>query len=433
MSTDSYLPEHGNGGYHVKHYDLEIDYRVATNRLAGKAGLKAVADQALVRFSLDLGSGFRVERVTVNGKAVRYAHRLQKLQVTPAKPLPAGERFTVDVRYTGTPQPVRSRWWGEIGWEQLEDGAMVASQPIGAPSWFPCNDHIANKATYRMSVTTASPYAVLATGQFVSARTKASTTTWVYDQKVPTPTYLAGVQIGQYDLVELMGGTVPQRAGVPQQLVTCFRHDFGRQPDMMDVFIRSFGPYPHPSYTVVVVDEELEIPIEAQGLSVFGANHVDGLRTAENLVAHELAHQWFGNSLTIADWRHIWLHEGFATYAEWLWSESSGGVPAFVLAGRAHLALSRQPRDIRVADPGVRRMFDDRVYQRGALTLHALRATLGDHAFFALLHEWTTTNRHGLVTTEDFTAMAARHSKHPLDGLFAAWLYSPALPALPKP
>src|SRR2546429_3619110 len=134
---------------------------------------------------------------------------------------------------------------------------------------------------------------------------------------------------------------------------------------MLAVFENHFGPYPFEAYSVVVTDDELEVPVEAQGLSTFGANHVDGARGAEHLVAHELAHQWFGNSLTVADWRHIWLNEGFSTYAEWLWSESCGDSSAADSAARAWVGLAGLAQDIVLADPGVRRMFDDRVYQRG--------------------------------------------------------------------
>ncbi|MFE2432530.1 M1 family metallopeptidase [Streptomyces sp. NPDC059373] len=432
--TDSYLPQHGDSGYRTTDYDLELDYRPHSGRLSGRARITAVAERSLSEVALDLGP-FRIDRVLVDGaRPARYTHRADKLRIRPARPLRAGSPFTVEVRYTGVPKPVRTRDWGDLGWEHLEEGALVASQPMGARSWFPCNDRPDDKAAYRIAVTTPSPYTVVANGSLVSRTISSSTTTWVYEQPAPMASYLATVQIGPYELVEVEGaGAVPQPAAVPRRLMGRFEHDFARQPQMMTVFTDLFGPYPFDDYAVVVVDEELDVPVEAQGLSIFGANHVDGRRGSERLVAHELAHQWFGNSLTLADWRHIWLNEGFAKYAEWLWSEFSGGPSTAAHAAKSRTRLSLMRQDIRIADPGLRRLFDDRVYERGALTLHALRTVIGHASFVALLREWTATYRHWTVTTEEFTALAQRHSAHPLDGLFRMWLYDTKLPALPQP
>jgi aminopeptidase N len=427
--TDPYFPTHGNVGYSVDHYDLALEYRPTAGRLSGRATLQLLAATTLDAFSLDLGS-FKIEHVNVNGHRAKYTHRDDKLRVRPGHSIPAGTRFTVDVRYVGTPKPVRS-YWGDLGWEHLDDGALVASQPIGAPSWFPCNDRPADKARYRISVSAPSSLAVVANGVLVSRKVGAGASTWVYEHDSPMSTYLATVLIGPYELVDLSSETVPQRAAVPARLREEFTHDFGRQDEMLMVFERLFGPYPFDEYTVVVVDEELDVPVEAQALSIFGRNHVDGRRGSQRFVAHELAHQWFGNSLTVADWRHIWLNEGFANYAEWLWSEFSGGEPAAAHAARWRAKLAQLPQDLRIGDPGARRMFDDRVYRRGALTLHALRTTIGEGEFFDLLREWTATQRHATVTTEQFTALAQRHASTPLAGLFAAWLHDPRLPALP--
>jgi aminopeptidase N len=227
---------------------------------------------------------------------------------------------------------------------------------------------------------------------------------------------------------------VPMFAALPERLRRNFDHDFGRQPQMMKLFTKLFGPYPLASgYTVVVTDDDLEIPLEAQGISIFGANHCDGRRGAERLIAHELAHQWFGNSVTARRWRDIWLHEGFACYAEWLWSEHADDHSADHWARHYHRRLRDSPHDLLLADPGPRDMFDDRVYKRGALTLHALRRRIGDDAFFALLREWTHRHRHGTVVTDDFTGLAASFTDRPLRPLWDAWLFSTDVPPLDLP
>jgi aminopeptidase N len=428
-SVDPYLPTHGNGGYRVEHYELDIDYKLTANRLSGRAVLTAVADAPLSRFSLDLAA-FRVPKVLVDGRPARFtqSHSTrngEKLHVTPARPVVG--RFTVEVRYVGNPAPVSSRW-GDVGWDELTDGALVASQPVGAPSWFPCNDHPSDKATYRITVTTASPYTVAATGVLTARRRSASTRTWVYERPEPTASYLVSVQIGRYDEIELAAGPVPQVALLSARLRKNATRDLGRHPAIMTALEGFFGPYPFANYQLVVTEDELEDPIEAQGMSIFGANHIDGRRTHERLVVHELAHQWFGNSLTIADWRHIWLNEGFATYAEWLWSEESGGRGATAHARDWHARMAAKPADLVLADPGPARMFDERVYKRGALVLHALRGRLGDEPFFALLRDWATRHRHATVTTAQFVQLAGQHAATDLSAFFTAWLHRPTLP-----
>jgi aminopeptidase N len=432
-ADDPYVPTHGNGGYKVESYELDLDYRVNSNRLSGKATITAFATQALTRISFDL-VGLRVSKVAVNGRRPqRYTHRAGKLHVTPAATIMDGAEFTVEIQYAGNPKPADSPW-GELGWEELTEGVIVASQPSGAATWFPCNDHPSDKAHYRITLTTDSPYEVVANGRLVSRRVKASRTTWVFDQAAPMATYLATVQIGRYDVVELATSPVTTRGVLPSGQIREFRVDFGRQQEMMKLFCRLFGPYPFNGYTVVVTDDDLEIPLEAQGISVFGSNHVDGRRTSERLVAHELAHQWFGNSLTPSRWQHIWLNEGFACYSEWLWSEESGGLSADQQVSKAHSRLKSLPQDLLLSDPGPELMFDDRLYKRGAITLHMIRKHLGDDAFFDLLRTWTKTYRHGSVATSDFIELATSFSSdgEALERVFAAWLGSYDLPPLPR-
>jgi aminopeptidase len=424
---DPYVPGSGDDSYHVEHYDLAITYRPASNRLDGTADITATARRRLDGFGLDL-AGLTVAKVTVDGRRPKkYAQHKQKLVITLDRPIEAGARFRVVIGYAGRPRPLRSTW-GDVGWDELREGSLVAGQPIGARSWFPANDHPRDKATYRIAVTTDSPFTVVANGTLTERRTRASTSTWIYDQPEPMATYLATVQIGNYDVRGLASSDVAQHVARPARLARAVAHDFGRQDEMMTCFGERFGPYPFAGYTVVVTDDPLEIPLEAQGLSVFGSNHLDGRRTHERLVAHELAHQWFGNSLTVAAWSDIWLNEGFACYAEWVWSEYAGEAPAHELAQRYWKRLRDSDQDLVLADPGPERMFDDRVYKRGALTLHALRSALGSDAFFELLRAWVTANRHGSVTTSAFV----QHAPDSARGLLDDWLYERPLPKLPS-
>ena len=427
--VDEYLPKNGDAGYQVSRYELDLEYRVSTNRLSGSATITAVTLSELQQLSLDLSSALTVSKVSVNGKrADQFSCRGGKLRIRLAAKLATGAALSIMVRYGGTPKPIRSLW-GDVGFEELTDGALVAGQPNGAASWFPCNDHPSAKAAFHIQISTESRYRAVANGRLLSRRVRASQTVWTYEQPEPTSTYLITLQIGEYEAARLARTPVPMQAALPARLRRNFGHDFARQPEMMKLFVDLFGPYPLANgYTVVVTDDPLEIPLEAQGISIFGANHCDGTRASEWLIAHELAHQWFGNSVTARQWRDIWLHEGFACYAEWLWSEHSGGPSADELARRHHALLRQKPQDLLLADPGPAQMFDDRVYKRGALPLHALRGRLGDEKFFALLKDWTNRYLHGTAVTEDFTGLAANYSEEPLRPLWDAWLYSTPVP-----
>jgi aminopeptidase len=428
--VDRYLPGNGDDSYSVLHYDLDLNYRPASNRLDGHAELDIVPARRLDRLALDL-AGLTVAKVTVDGRRPkRYAHRGGKLLISLAAPVAAATPIRVAVTYSGQPKPIRGTW-GDVGWEELSDGSLVAGQPNGAPSWFPCNDHPRDKARYRIAVTTSAPYVAVANGELSARHVHAGTTTWVYEQVEPMATYLATVQVGRYEIDELESANVRQRVVLPPRLRRLVAADFARQDRMMSTFMELFGPYPFAGYTVIVTDDALEIPLEAQGMSVFGANHIDGRRLHERLVAHELAHQWFGNSLTVARWQEIWLNEGFACYAEWLWSERAGGQSAHGHAERHWRRLEQLPQDLLLADPGPDLMFDDRLYKRGALTLHALRMSVGDEAFFQVLRQWVRNHRHGLVSTDGFVAHVDSALGASAREVIEPWLFRTPLPRLP--
>ncbi len=426
---DPYAPESGDAAFDVESYDVEIDYRVRTNRLEGRAIINAVATAAVSAVSVDL-IGLRASRVRVDGdRRTRYAQGPRKLRITLPHRMQAGERFSIEVVYAGAPAPRRSRW-GAIGWEELEDGALVASQPTGAPTWFPCNDRPDARAPMRLSVTTDAGYLPVLTGRPTGVSRAGGRVRATSASSVPVATYLVAVHIGPYEQAEL-ADSEGVRLFAPPALRREVTRAFADVPRMMALFTASFGPYPQEDCALVVTPDELEIPLEAQGLAVFGRNHL--VPDEQRLIAHELAHQWFGNSVGIGRWSDIWLNEGFACYAEWLWSEQSGRPTVAQKAAKHHARLRELPQDLLLGDPGPDLMFDDRVYKRGALTLYALRCAVGEEAFSRVVHTWVETYRHALATSDDFRALAARVAGRDLDDVFTPWLDRTALPPLPRP
>ena len=220
----------------------------------------------------------RVDRIILqDGRRLRFEHRKEKLKVLLPAPVAAGEQVVLEIVYRGAPRPTSSRYGG-LGWEQLADGVLVASQPTGAPSWFPCNDRPDQKASYRIQVTTASQYRVVANGRLAGVAHSGSSSTWTFVQDAPMASYLATVQIGPYQRVELSGqdGGVPLLLVAPARRLEAARAALAQQDPMVALFGRLFGPYPFGAYTVVVTEDRLEIPVEAQGVSMFGSNHMDG-------------------------------------------------------------------------------------------------------------------------------------------------------------
>ena len=446
---DRYTGVDYNLGFHIHHYSLDLDYNVGPNHLQATALLTVENYQKLHTLSLDLANNLKVAKVgiTVHGsttstKVKRFRHSNNKLHITFQDELVEDTSFDLSIRYSGTPRPLRSTW-GEVGWEETDNGALVAGQPNGAPSWFPCDDTPDEKASYRIGITTTRETTAIATGQLVQESTRGGKTTRVFEVNYPMATYLAAVYVGPFRREELTPAqngrnTTPIFAWLPEgtpdakQVRELVHQDFAQQTEMVQAYSQMFGSYPFPEYSVVVTDEEMEIPLEAQAMSMFGCNHADGHGTWERLIAHELSHQWFGNSVGLVEWSDIWLNEGFACYAEWLWFEHSQGIPAAHHAWAHHQSLQHKPQDLLLIDPGAKDMFDDRVYKRGGLTVHALRVALGDRAFFGLLERWTTEHRHGLVETRDLENLVRESLGEQTDILFDAWLRSTDLPEFPQ-
>ena len=434
---DSLYPEFGNGGYNTLTYTLEITINnVDTSELEATTTIEAVATEELSRFNLDF-AGFEITSLTVNDEAAEFERKGQELTVIPAQALSKDEAFTVAVSYQGVPTPMVSQALPfPTGWIAYDGGIFVLSEPDGSASFYPVNDHPLDKATYTIVVTVPEPYEVAANGVLAETTDNGDTTTYTFTVRDPMASYLTTINVNDFNTETMASESgVPIRNYYAASLPEEVNKPFARQGEMIDYFSELFGPYPFEIYGALVMDTEFGAALENQTMSIFGIDMVDieDIEGTEAVVAHELTHQWFGDSISVADWSDIWLNEGFATYGEALWVEydyGKDGLDEWVAFIYEEVKMNPNfyPPP---GDPDANDLFNGGVYLRGGLTLHALRVTVGDDAFFDILRTYHERHKFGNATTEDFIAVAEEVSGKQLDDLFDAWLYDEQLPPMP--
>ena len=202
-----------------------------------------------------------------------------------------------------------------------------------------------------------------------------------------------------------------------------------RQPEIIDFLASMFGPYPFSAAGGIVDDADISFALENQTRPIYSKGFFTDPISGDSVVVHELAHQWFGDDVALEQWQHIWLNEGFATYAEWLWSEREGLESAQeTFDNLAAIPADNEFWSVTIGDPGPDLLFDISIYFRGAMTLHALRLEVGDDAFFEILRRWAQSQSGGNATIDEFIELAERVSGQQLDALFEVWLFTPSKP-----
>jgi aminopeptidase N len=427
---DPFFPRAGNGGYDVTHYDLDLAYEPDTAHLTGTATISARATRDLSAFDLDL-KGLDVRAVTVDGKSARWNRAGQELTVRPQDDLGADATFRVTVRYSGTPETITDPDGSEEGWLRTADGALALGEPTGSMAWFPGNHHPSDKASYEVTVTVPEGLRAVSNGELVSERTTGGRTACTWRTAEPMASYVATLAVGDYDIRRsTTADGLPVYVAVDPTLAEAeTRKPAADLPGIIEWAADTFGPYPFSSTGAIVDrDGDAGYALETQNRPVFS-----GVPDTELLV-HELAHQWYGNSVTPKTWQDMWLNEGFATYAEWLWHEEHGGDSAQETFDALYDHGDHTYEDLwsfPPADPtSAAHISASPVYQRGAMVLHKVRQTVGDDAFRTLLRGWAAAHRHGNADTADFTAYVEKRAPgHDFDGIWADWLYGEGKPA----
>lgn len=430
---DPMYPRSGNGGYDVLSYDINLRYDPKRNRFLGgtRTAIEATVTQpdGLDSFDLDY-RGPEIKKLEVNGAEAGFSRDGQELVVLLDSVVPNAASLDIEVRYRGTPKQVGDPDGSIEGWVRTSDGAFVVGEPRGNPAWFPSNDHPSDKALFEISVDVPRPYKAISNGALHIEEVGSDRRRFEWSQDAPMATYLATATVGMFDTEK------ESLAGTPSYSYVAVDKAFGsdgsidRGPEIIHHFDDSFGAYPFDE-TGGIADSAPSVgyALETQTRPIYPGPPGDVL------VAHELSHQWFGNSITLADWSEIWLNEGFATWAEWWWTEEESGGDQTVAQtlddlcalGGGSSVWTPPPGSV----PGPEEMFHSGVYERGGGALQSLRELIGDADFFDVLAAWTAQDPHGSVTTEDLIALVKTETDTPdatIDAHFDDWVFDAGKP-----
>jgi aminopeptidase N len=428
---DPYYPQSGNGGYNVTGYDITMTYTPETNQLQATTVITAKVTEAgkLGRFNFDLQDAMKVSAVTVNEQPAAFSQQHAELVITPGAGLATDADVKVSASYAGQPAaiPGGTASLGDGGWYRTPSGGAVAiGEPFSASAWYPVNEHPADTATFRVTATVPSKWKVISNGvQFDGALPPApsgfTSTRWVQD--VPIASYLTTIYIDRFTTStdKLADGTPIVNAFAP-----------GDEEDkalakntkaIIELLSSYFGPYPFKSVGGIYSDQELAFALETATRPVY-ANWVD-----LDTVVHELAHQWYGDQVTIERWSDICINECFASYAPWLWSEKTKNADLDAYWREQMQAVGTgQFWSSPLVDMGAGNEFT-RVYDRGPLALHAVRKEMGDDKFFTLLRQWQDTYKGKNATFDDWEAMASQVAGKDMTGFIDAWFRGKTIPA----
>ena len=426
---DPYWPLDGNGGIDVTSYRIHNRYALASKRLAGRTAVRFTATADLSSFSLDFL--LPVRKVTLDGVEARFSRSGggHELRITPSTAMPSGSAHTAVVTYAGN--PAKLSYAGKRNWLANTREVVTMNEPHMAPWWFPANDHPLDKAVVDVKITVPKGREVISNGKLRGRKASARGTTWHWRADEPMVPYLAFFAAGDFTIATGKRDGLPWLVAVSDQLSPAQHHRSMRlmkiAPAVIAGLEKDLGDYPFSIVGGITTSLNPGFALENQTRPTYPALGFH----YPSLVVHELAHQWFGDDIAVQGWRDIWVNEGFATFMEWRWEETHRGPTAEETLLGAYDTNGAESSfwTIIIADPGAQHIFDGAIYDRGAMTLQALRNRVGDRVFWSIIRTWIDEQSGGNGSTEEFEETSERVSGQELTSFFTAWLRTPERPA----
>jgi aminopeptidase N len=422
----------------VKHYNLAIEVNDSTNSIQGKMTISLTFKQLVNAFDLDLvqqdstGKGMLITSVFQNNDSVSFTHNDNKINIQP-NAIKTDSIYTFEITYNGVPKD------GLIIGENLHGDRTFFSDnwPNRAHNWFPCIDHPSDKATVEFTIKAPNHYQAVANGTLLE-ETNLTDNLKLYHYKtsVQLPTKVMAIGIARF-AVQQLGEThnIPVSSWVYPQTKDLGFYDFANTKNILDFFIEKFGEYPNQKLANVQSKTQFG-GMENAGAIFYAEKYVKGERNFEDTIAHEIVHQWFGNSASETDWPHLWLSEGFATYFTDLYIQKTDGEDAFQQRLKAarekvlNFYKRRQTPVIDIENKDLMSLLNANSYEKGAWVLHMLRKKLGDETFWTGIKTYYEKFKLNNATTNDFKNVMAEVSGQNLDVFFTQWLQKAGHPVL---
>jgi len=416
----------------IQHYLVVLEF-IPTTR--GVTGSVTVTGKSLVNgfqhLVLDLMANMNVTIVRRSGINLTFTRPGNLIDITLDQPFNAGQTFIVQVLYNGVPDPTG---FGSIDWTKFgsgTQGTMVStlSEPDGAKTWWPCKDRPDDKATVEERWTVPSTWTATGNGLLTATVPNGSKTQYQWVLHDPIPTYLVSIAATVYSkfsqtYTKLAGGTMPIDHYVYPEHLANAQASFTTLPAMITFYAQKFGEYPFVEDRYGMSEFPWGGAMEHATNTSYGYQLINGAHNYDYIMAHELSHQWWGDSVSPQTWEDVWLNEGFATYSEALWTENLGGAASY--RNYLNSSLWRSSFSGSVYNPAD--LFGSTVYDKGAWVQHMLRHVVGDTKFFNALRDWYANNTDGVGNTALYQATQEARYGATLDFFFLEWVYGTGQP-----